>query len=115
MGRSQSRTRASLCLTRRHIWPYMPKGGTSESQGGPRHIYLSHHQAAILGAIAKFMGSSRTGIEPSRSQLISKAVENFIDDCREESAAKRQVIEQAEMELQREKLVSNSQKKEVRK
>jgi hypothetical protein len=51
-------------------------------KGNARHIYLDHEQELILDAIGVAMGKRRIGVEASRSQLIKKAVSNFIDDCK---------------------------------
>ena len=59
-----------------HIWPY-----TQIIKGKARHIYLGDEQELILDAIGAAMGKRRIGFEASRSQLIKKAVSNFIEDC----------------------------------
>lgn len=66
--------------------------------GNPRHIYLKRRQEELLDVIAKVMGSSRIGIEPARSQLIAKAVENYIEDCRQDPIF-RAAIDQAEIRV----------------
>jgi len=53
-------------------------------KGKPCHIYLNKGQERLLDAIGRTMGKRRLGVEASRSQLISKAIQNFIEDCRDE-------------------------------
>jgi hypothetical protein len=59
---------------------------------------LKRDQEALLDTIARAMGRSRIGIEPSRSQLIAKAVSNYIDDCRHDPFLKP-AIEEAELKF----------------
>lgn len=67
-------------LTYGHIWPY----SRDMAKGNPCHIYLDREQALILDAIGVAMGKRRLGVLASRSQLISSAIRNFIEDCKEE-------------------------------
>jgi len=64
------------------------------ARGNARHIYLDNEQASILDAIGAAMGKRRLGVEASRSQLIFKAVKNFIEDCTVEEDL-REAIEEA--------------------
>jgi metal-responsive CopG/Arc/MetJ family transcriptional regulator len=84
-------------------------GGTSQKgvKGRGAHIYLTKDQEAMLDAIAAAMGQSRIGIEPSRSQLIRKAVSNYIEECREDTVLRR-AVEQAEIEFIKEKYPPDS-------
>jgi hypothetical protein len=66
--------------------------------GRPKHIYLNRGQEVLLDTIARAMGRSRIGIEPWRSQLIAKAVANYIEDCRQDPVLKAAIVE-AEIEL----------------
>ncbi|HXX18667.1 MAG TPA: hypothetical protein VEJ46_04640 [Candidatus Acidoferrum sp.] len=81
----------------------------SDKRKEPCHVNLNEEQIAILDAIAKEKGKTRTGIEPNRSQLIVKAIDNFIDDCRRENDLK-QAIEQTELNLRRLKLREDQSK-----
>jgi predicted DNA-binding protein len=76
----------------------MGTGETNRKHGNSRHIYLKREQEELLDVIAKTMGKSRIGIEPTRSQLIAKAVENYIEDCRKDSLL-ASAIEQADVQL----------------
>ncbi len=68
------------------------------ARGNARHIYLDNEQASILDAIGAAMGKRRLGVEASRSQLIFKAVKNFIEDCRADEDL-REAIEEARKHL----------------
>src|ERR1700719_2349260 len=74
-----------------HIWSLMEKRASSSKSP---HIYIGD-RTLILDAIARAMGEPRTGIETNRSQIIVKAVNNFIDDCRKKKNL-RIAIERAE-------------------
>jgi metal-responsive CopG/Arc/MetJ family transcriptional regulator len=64
----------------------MPKGAAC-------HIYLDKEQAAILDAIGEAMGKRRLGVPASRSQLISSAIRNFIEDCKAEEDLREAIAE----------------------
>ena len=68
------------------------------ARGNARHIYLDNEQASILDAIGAAMGKRRLGVEASRSQLIFKAVKNFIQDCTADEDLK-EAIEEARKRL----------------
>ena len=80
----------------------MDRGTNSSKNGKASNVYLDRDHVAILEAIAKAKGETRTGVEPSRSQLIRKAVQNFIEDCREDPILKI-AIETVEEQLRAEK------------
>ncbi len=63
------------------------------AKGNAYHIYLDNEQASILDAIGVAMGKRRLGVEASRSQLISSAVRNFIDDCMAEEDLREAITE----------------------
>ena len=65
---------------------FMPKGTAC-------HIYLDKEQAAILDAIGDTMGKRRLGVLASRSQLISAAIRNFIEDCKAEEDLRETIAE----------------------
>ena len=75
----------------------MPKKGARKS-GGARNVYLTKEQVVILSAIAKAMGETPVGVEPSRSQLIGKAVQNYIAQCQQDEHLK-EAIRAAEEQL----------------
>ena len=75
-------------------------------------MYLTKDQEAILDAIGKAMGNSRIGIEPSRSQLIAKAIGNYIEDSKQDSIL-RQVIERAEVELTKQSPLATPSRRNV--
>lgn len=72
-------------------------------KGSACHIYLDREQSALLDAIGAAMGRRRLGAKASRSQLISTAIRNFIDDCHVEEDLKeamdqaRQLIRDQEL------------------
>jgi hypothetical protein len=68
------------------------------AKGNARHIYLDNEQEVLLDAIGAAMGKRRLGVLASRSQLISTAVRNFIEDCRAEEDLK-EAIEEATKNL----------------
>jgi hypothetical protein len=68
------------------------------ARGTARNVYLDKRQVEILESIAQAMGQGRIGIRPKRSQLIVKAVENFINDCRKRRKL-RDAIEARESQL----------------
>jgi hypothetical protein len=76
----------------------MARSGKSRASGKSHHVYFEKDQDALLEAIATAMGKPRTGIEPSRSQLIGKAIENFMEECRREPVL-RGAIEETERRL----------------
>lgn len=76
----------------------MVTSARTKQRGKSYHVYLEKAQETILEAIAIEKGRGRTGIKPHRSQLIVKAIENFVEDCRQEPALKG-VIEEAERRL----------------
>ena len=70
-----------------------PKGGAA------RHVYLKREFEVLLDAIAEQVSNSRLGPHGvSRSQLINKAIRNYIDECRTEPELKA-AIERAEKEF----------------
>jgi len=89
----------------------MGKTGKLGRRGKSRHIYLEPDLCVVLDAIATAKGQRRIDIEPHRSQMISKAVQNFIDDCRNEDEALRAAISRAEAELHAQKIRNASGKK----
>ena len=79
--------------------------------GNARHIYLNREFEVLLDAIAEEVSNSRLGPHGvSRSQLINKAIANYIDECRDEPALKA-AIEKTERNLFDER--SKKQRKEV--
>jgi hypothetical protein len=79
--------------------------------GNARHIYLNREFEVLLDAIAAEMSNSRLGpYGVSRSQLINKAIANYIEECRNEPAIKA-AIEKTERNLLDER--SKKQRKEV--
>jgi hypothetical protein len=79
--------------------------------GNARHIYLRREFEVLLDAIAEEVSNSRLGPHGvSRSQLISKAIENYINECRNEPALKG-AIERTERKLFEE--TAKGQRKEV--
>ena len=54
------------------------------AKGNACHIYLNKEQALLLDAIGAAKGKRRLDVEPTRSQLIFTAVQNFIEDCEAE-------------------------------
>ncbi len=68
------------------------------AKGNACHIYLNKEQGLILDAIGTAMERRRLGVDASRSQLISTAVRNFIEDCGAEEDL-REAIEEARREL----------------
>ena len=69
------------------------RGFGEMAKGNACHIYLKTEQGLILDAIGKAMGKRRLGVEASRSQLISTAVRNFIEDCTAEEDLREVVVE----------------------
>lgn len=80
----------------------MVKSGRANQRGRPFLINLEKDQQTILEAIATEKGRGRTGIKPHRSQLIVKAIENYVEDCRQEPDL-RGAIEETERRLLAEK------------
>ena len=96
------------------IWPYMaiyegmPKGGSK--LGNSRHVYLDSEQCLILDTIGETMDKRRLGVNASRSQLISKAIRNFIEECRQEEDLREAIDEYQRLKTKQavEKSVENS-------
>ena|SRR5260370_1097090 len=81
------------------------------TSGSARHIYLKREFEVLLDAIAAEVSNSRLGpYGVSRSQLINKAIENFIEECRNDSTLKA-AVEKGERKLSDE--ATRKQKKEV--
>jgi len=79
--------------------------------GNARHIYLKRVFEVFLDAIAEEVSNSRLGPHGvSRSQLINKAIANYIGECRDEPALKA-AIEKTERNLFEER--AKKQRKEV--
>jgi len=72
------------------------------SKGTPINIYLPRDQVKMLDSLAQAMAQGRTGIRPTRSQLIVKAIGNFINDCRSTKRL-RLAIEIVERSIEAEK------------
>jgi hypothetical protein len=66
----------------------MPKGTAV-------NLYVPKECVQTLDAIAEAMGKGEIGIRPTRSQLVTKAIENFINTCRSREEL-RQVIDAIE-------------------
>jgi hypothetical protein len=67
--------------------------------GSARHVYLNKEFEVVLDAIAEEVSNSRLGPHGvSRSQLINKAIENYIEECRNDSILKG-AVEKAEGKL----------------
>jgi len=63
-----------------------PKGGCA------RHVYLKREFEVLLDAIAEQVSNSRLGPHGvSRSQLINKAIQNYIEECRSDPALKAEI------------------------
>ena len=64
-------------------------GHMRTTSGSARHIYLKKEFEVLLDAIAAELSNSRLGPHGvSRSQLINKAIENYIEECRTDSTLK---------------------------
>jgi len=84
-------------LTRANVYGHIGPYGTES--GCARHIYLKREFEVLLDAIAEQVSNSRLGPHGvSRSQLINKAIQNYIEECRNEPALKA-AIERTEMRL----------------
>lgn len=86
---NRKQTSYEIALIYGHIWPY----AWAMARGNAYHIYLDNQQAFILDAIGVAMGKRRLGVEASRSQLISTAVRNFIEDCTVEEDLREAIAE----------------------
>ncbi len=85
-----------------------------EVKGGrARHVYLKREFEVLLDAIAEQVSNSRLGPHGvSRSQLINKAIQNYIEECRNEPALKA-AIERTEKRLLEERAKKKKESKEV--
>jgi hypothetical protein len=70
------------------------------------NTYVPKEDVRILDAIAKAMAQGEIGIRPTRSQLVTKAIENFIQACGSRDDL-RQAIEAIRKEFDKEALVRN--------
>ncbi|MGC2465158.1 MAG: hypothetical protein WA517_08175 [Candidatus Acidiferrum sp.] len=77
----------------------MPKGIQLNS-------YVPKEDVRTLDAIAEAMAKGEIGIRPTRSQLVTKAIENFIQACQARDHL-RQAIESVRKEFEREALTRN--------
>jgi hypothetical protein len=67
-------------------------------KGSPCHVYLNEGFGPILDAIAESISRSRLGpSNVARSQLINKAIENYIKECKSDPSLSP-AIEKAEQE-----------------
>jgi|SRR5579859_2477881 len=86
-----------------HICYKMPKGTSL-------NLYVPKRQVALLDSIAAAMGEGEIGIQPTRSQLVSKAIENFIEACQKREDLRR-AIETSNKEFVLEPRRTNSRDK----
>ncbi len=70
------------------------------------NTYVPKEDVRTLDAIAEAMAQGEIGIRPTRSQLITKAIENFIEVCRTRDHL-RQAIETVRKEFEKEALTLN--------
>lgn len=86
------------------------------AKGISLNLYVPKRQVALLDSIAAAMGEGELGIQPTRSQLVSKAIENFIEACQKREDLKR-VVEAASksfvMEPRRNSRVKGTQRLSV--
>ncbi len=75
----------------------VPPKGKSGKKGDPFHMYLDREHGAFLDAIGEAMGKRRLGVSANRSQLISSAIRNFIEDCKVEEDLKEAIREASEI------------------
>ncbi len=74
-------------------------GHMGAKRGNARHVYLERDFEVVLDAIADAVSNSRLGPHGiSRSQLINKAIKNYIYECRRDPALKA-TIEKAERRI----------------
>jgi UTP:GlnB (protein PII) uridylyltransferase len=81
-------------------------------QGTSLNLYVSKRQVALLDSIAVAMSEGDIGIQPIRSQLVSKAIENFIEACRKREDLRR-AIEASSQEFAVEPRRTNSRDKKT--
>lgn len=67
------------------------------------NTYVPKEAVRTLDAIAEAMARGEIGIRPTRSQLVTKAIENFIQACRARDHLK-QAIEAVRAEFENEAL-----------
>ncbi len=65
------------------------------------NTYVPKGEVRILDAIADAMAHGEIGIRPTRSQLVTKAIQNFIRACETRDDLK-QAIESVRKEIERE-------------
>jgi hypothetical protein len=82
-------------------------------KGTPVNVYVPKEQVRLLDAIAEEMGRGDIGIRPTRSQLVVKAIENFIKVCQRQDNL-RIVIDATGTLSQTEGLTGKSQSKNRR-
>jgi hypothetical protein len=68
------------------------------------NTYVPKEEVRILDAIAEAMAQGEIGIRPTRSQLVTKAIQNFIRACEARDHLKR-AIETVRKEFEKEALV----------
>jgi len=86
-------------------------GHMGSSGGSARHIYLKREFEVLLDAISTEVSNSRLGpYGVSRSQLINKAIENYIEECRTDPKLKV-AIEKGERKLNEQ--AARKQKNEI--
>ena len=76
-------------------------------KGVPLNTYIPKEDVRTLDAIAEAMAQGEIGIRPTRSQLITKAIENFIQACRTRDHL-RQAIEAVRKEFEKEALAARN-------
>jgi hypothetical protein len=67
------------------------------------NTYVPKEDVRILDSIAQAMAQGEIGIRPTRSQLVTKAIENFINACRAHDNL-RGAIDAVQVELEKEAL-----------
>lgn len=74
------------------------------------NTYVPKDDVRVLDAIAEAMAHGDIGIRPTRSQLVTKAIQNFVRACETRDDLK-QVIESVRKEIGREVLARNTKGK----
>jgi hypothetical protein len=76
-------------------------------KGTQLNTYVPKEDVRILDAIAEAMAHGEIGIRPTRSQLVTKAIQNFVRACEARDDLK-QAIESVRKEIGREVLGRNT-------